>query len=267
MRLITVAAALVAMVGCTGKMSTLEALEALEQARISGEGEAATAEPIEVSTDFTIGEGLAQAAQALAAWWQSQMPCSEVTWDDSTVSVDFGELGDACQYNGHTFAGLTDITVQAAGPTEVHVDHEWTGFRNEDIQVDGGATVTWSGDTNTRRVITDHVWTDEVTTVKVAGDHVYGFVDEANWLDGFTLEGTRDWDHEGVPWHLDMEGIELRLQDPVPQSGVYRLVDPEGRELLLTFERQDEGTIRVTFEGTWRGLVVDVNRFGFVEEV
>jgi len=267
MRLISVAAAIGVMVGCTGQMTTTEALVALEEARISGEGEVATTEPIEVSTDFTIGEGLQEAAAALAAWWESQVPCTEITVDVSTVSLDFGELGDDCTYNGHTYAGLTDITVTSAALTEVVVEHEWTGFRNEDIQVDGGATVTWSGDASTRRVVTDHTWTNDETSVEVAGDHTYGVVDEADWLAGFTLDGVRDWEHDGEPWHLDMEGIEFRLQDPVPEAGLYRLIDPQGRALLHTVERIDPETIRIVFEGTYRDLVVDVNRLGGVEEV
>ena len=51
---------------CGEEMGPLEAADALAQSSRSGEGVRATSEPIEVSTDFTIGGALEDAAAELA---------------------------------------------------------------------------------------------------------------------------------------------------------------------------------------------------------
>ena len=81
------------------------------------------------------------------------------------------------------------------------------------------------------------------------------------------MEGTRDWTSEEGDWHIDMNGLEIRLQDPVAQAGQIVLTDPEGRTLTLEHERLDERTIRITLEGTREPLVFDINQLGIPTEV
>lgn len=259
------AVTLVHLVGCGEEMGIFEASAALEQSARSGEGTTATQEPIEVSTDFTLGAGLEQAAEELAVFWDSQAPCTEVTHTGATLTIDWGGLGDGCTYNGHSYAGLSAITVQRTDPTELQVLHEWTGFRNEDVQVDGDALVTWSSLARTHHVVTEHTWTaTDGATADVVGEHEVGVRDDG----AFLLDGTRDWHAEGGDWHLDMVGIGFRLQDPLPEEGSYIVKNPAGKVLELAFARVDEDTIEAVLTGVRGGdLVYHVSRAGGYERV
>ena len=54
-RLMSICAGVGLLVGCGEGMGAFEAAAALQESARSGEGVSATQEPIEVSTDFTIG--------------------------------------------------------------------------------------------------------------------------------------------------------------------------------------------------------------------
>ncbi|MEZ4317723.1 MAG: hypothetical protein R3F61_09465 [Myxococcota bacterium] len=262
-RILVPAAVVFALVGCGEEMGPLEAAAALQQSARSSEGTNATQEPIEVSTDFTIGSALQDAAAELEVFWDSQAGCNEVTRDGNTLNIDWGELGDGCVYNGHTFAGLTAITVEKTEASDLAVKHEWFGFRNEDVTVDGQADVTWSSEARTRRVITEHTWTaTDGETADVQGDHEFGVRDGS----GFTLDGTRDWQTDKGEWHLDMVGIGFRLQDPLPEEGSYVVTNPAGKVLDLTFTRLDEQTIEAVLTGVRGGdIVYHVTPLGTLE--
>lgn len=264
-RTVFVGAVVAGLVGCGGKMTLPEASEALEQARVATSYEAVTTEPIEVSTDFTLGQALADAAQELAAFWDSQADCTTVSRAGAVTTIDYGTLADRCTWEGRTYAGTHTITVLRTGLTDVAVDHAFGGFTNGELTVDGGAEVTWSADSLTRRVLTDLAWRDLTHEVDVVGDHVFGLLDEpAGVLGGFTLEGTRTWTDARGDWDLVMEDVELRLQDPAPQAGRYALTNPEGKVVGLTFERLDTDTIRCTLDGTWVPWVFDITSTGVV---
>lgn len=255
------------LVGCgEGEMGIFEAADALGQSARSGQGTTATQDPIEVSTDFTIGAGLEQAAEELRVFWDSQAPCTEATVEGNTLTLDFGELGDGCTYNGRTYAGLAAITVTQTDAAELEVLHEWTGFHDEDVQVDGDALVTWSGASQTRRVTTEHTWTTtDGETADVQGDHEFGVRPDGT---GFTLNGVRDWQTDGGDWHLDMDGIGFRLQDPLPEEGRYVVTNPRGKVLELAFARLDEQTIEAVLTGVRGGdLVYHVSPTGALERV
>ncbi|MCB9678315.1 MAG: hypothetical protein H6737_24650 [Alphaproteobacteria bacterium] len=264
-RIFLPAAVVFALVGCGEEMGPLEAANALGQAARSSEGTNATQEPIEVSTDFTIGAALEDAAAELQAFWDSQAGCNEVTRDGATTTIDWGELGDGCVYDGHTYAGLTAITVQRTDAEDLEVLHEWMGFHNEDVQVDGEALVTWSAQARTRHVTTEHTWTTtDGETADVQGDHEFG-VREAG---GFSLDGVRDWQTDRGDWHLDMVDIGFRLQDPLPEEGSYIVTNPAGKVLTLAFSRFDDQTIEAVLTGVRGGdLVYHVGRFGDLERV
>ena len=252
-------------------MTAGEAFTALEQTADSSRGEQATNEPIEISTYFTIGAALEEAAAQFAAFWESQQECTTTTIVDSTVTVDFGTLEDNCDFEGYHYGGIAMITVDDTTEGELQVTHEWQELNNGDVEVNGGAVVDWSGNDQTRHVATSHTWTDleDGTTVDVEGDHIQGWIDEELRVwGGITMNGTRDWvTSEGAEWHIDMSDLEIRLQDPVAQDGTITLIDPEGRELTLDHERIDETTIRITIEGTREPLIYDINQIGIPTEV
>jgi hypothetical protein len=165
---------------------------------------------------------------------------------------------------------LTTVEVVNTTSGELEATHGWVGFQNEDVMVDGGALVTWSGQDLTRRVETEHTWTDldDGTMVDVLGDHIFGYLDEgAGLLGGFTLEGTRSWSGESGDWDLDMADVEARLIDPVPQAGTFTVTDPEGRALEIAYERVDDTTIQATITGTRQPLVFHINALGGTELV
>ena len=259
--------------GCdsAADMSGLEALEALGQVDQSARGEQATDEVVEVSTDFTIGDALASAAQTIADWWDVQAPCTEVSLADNVLTVDYGTLGDACVWNGHTYAGVNTMTFQSTTPGDLEVLHSWNGFTNGEVTVDGGATVTWSGEDLTRRVETEHTWTevDGELTVDVVGDHVTGPIDASVpwWESGFTLDGDRSWTSEGEEWSLVMTGLEWRLVDAAPEIGSIDVVAPSGKSLSIVYARVDDSTISATLVGVRGGdRVYHINQLGIASE-
>lgn len=272
----TVLAALALAVGTsacqTGEtMTNAEVLQALEETRDSSRGEDATTEPIEISTEFTIGDAVEAAAQQIRDFWQSQQPCTDILWEGNKLTIDYGTLDDACTFQGKTYAGIAEVTVDSTELGQLQVTHDWIGINNGDVQVDGGAFVTWDGSDETRHVTTEHTWTDldDGEMVDVVGDHVWGRIDEGvpGWIGGYTLEGTRDWTSDSGEWSIDMNDLELRLIDPVAQAGTIVLTNPDGKELTLVHERQDETTIRVTLTSGLREWVYDINALGIPTEV
>jgi hypothetical protein len=237
----------------------------------SARGEQATSGVVEVSTDFTIGQALEDAAQAVADFWTSQAPCTEVTLAGNVLTVDYGTLDDACRFEGKTYAGVNTTTFVSTTLGSLEVLHDWDGFTDGEVQVDGGATVTWSGADLTRRVETEHTWIDlkDGATVDVVGDHVSGLLDEdlGFWGSGFTLEGVRDWTSESGTWSLVSSDLEWRLIDAVPQAGRSNVVAPNGKTLSIVYARVDEDTISATLVGVRGGdRVYHVSQLGVVSE-
>lgn len=251
--------------GCVEReMGPVQAVGAFGEAARSNQGIQATQEPIEVSTDFTIGGAIEDAAAELRSFWQSQAPCNEVTRDGATTIIDWGELGDGCTWNGRSYAGLTEITVARTDAEELEVAHDWYGFHNEDVQVDGGAVVTWSAESMTRSVKTEHTWSRGDDTVDVEGAHVFGVRDRGS----FSLDGTRTWTTDEGTWDLTIEGVGFRLIDPAPETGVYTVTDPQGRVLDVSFDRLDEDTIEAVLSGVRGGeLVYHITGYGQYERV
>lgn len=261
-------------IGCetAGEMSRLEALQALDEVDKSARGEEATAEVVEVSTDFTIGAALEAAAETIADWWTAQAPCTEVSLAGNVLTVDYGTLDDECAWNGRTYAGVNTMTFVSSTAGELEVLHDWNAFTDGVVVVDGGATVTWSGEDQTRRVETEHTWTavDGGETVDVVGDHVTGPMEEDVpwWQSGFTLDGDRAWTSDGEEWTLVMTGLEWRLIDAAPEIGTIDVVAPSGKSVSLVYDRVDEDTISCTLVGVRGGdRVYHINQLGMASEV
>jgi len=252
------------------EMGVLEALSALGEVGRSGRGVQATEDVITVSTDFTIGQALEDAAAAVADFWESQVDCTTVTVDGAQATIDYGPLDDACVFRGRTYAGVTTITVGSTAPGQLEVVHDWDAFTNGEITLTGRATVTWDGTDATRRVQTMHSWTDDEGTIDVVGDHVSAPLEEGVAVrdSGFSLQGTRDWTTERGDWSLSMDGLELRLADPAPQTGTVALVAPNDKTLGIEYARVDEDTIEAVLTGVRGGVrVYHIDRLGRTEEV
>jgi len=271
---IALAASALAATGCTdsGGMTGLEALDALQEVNQSARGQQATSGPIEISTDFTIGDAIESAAQTIAEFWESQADCTEVTVEGNTATIDYGVLNDPCVYSGYTYAGVNTVTVESTAASELEVLHTWTGFTNGDVTVDGEDVVTWSSEDLTRRVVTEHTWTDVATgeTVDVWGEHLQGKLDESRtvWDSGFTMAGTREWLSDAGEWVLDMSDLELRMVDPAPQAGTLSVINPDGKTLEVLYERLDDDTIQATLTGLRYGdRIYHISRYGQYEDV
>ena len=240
-----------------------EAQEALEEAQGSAASEDLMVASVEVSTSFTIGGAVEQAASELRSFVASQLPCAAVTLEGATLTVVYGALPGNCTYRGHEFSGTTIVSVDANSASDVRVHHEWIGFSNGVVALDGTADVTWSLDARERHVAHRAEWTHLATgrTGAGEGDRVQrplpGGIEE-----GFVVDGSRSW--TGAPgrtWALAIDGVEMRWADPVPQAGSYTLESPAGKTLSLGFARVDADTIAVTVTGPrGRAFSFDVNK-------
>jgi hypothetical protein len=270
-RRVTTGLILATLSGCTApeSVTAAEAIEAIRELNRSSLGERATTHVIDISTDVTIGDRSDAAAERLADLWDSQAECTTVTVAENLVTVDYGTLDDACVFQGQTYAGINTVGVLSTDDGALEVGHTYAGFTNGDVRVDGDAQVTWSGDTQTRRVVAVHTWTDLDTgaAVEVDGDHEWGLLSGDSWLDGYTLDGTRDWTSEAGDWRLDMSDVEVRLDDPCPQAGTFRMTLPSGGELELTYTRVDDSTIEARIAGTRRERVFHIDALGIPAEV
>lgn len=264
-----VAVGLFVSVGCGEEpMTAPEVRTAMEESFSAERGVAPTTEPIEISTNFTIGGAVQDAAQELRDWIQTQIPCSTVTVADHTVTVDFGTLDDVCTYNGHTYAGVASISIDKNDAAEVIVTHTWTGLTNGVVTVDGGATVTWSAADHSRHVVHELDWTDGERSAHVSGDRLQTLIDPEQGIEGgIRVEGERAWTVDAGTYDLDIQAVEIRGQDPVPQAGAYVLTNPAGKTLTLTFARVDDDTIQVTAAtGRWERVYLVSSDGEAVEE-
>jgi hypothetical protein len=272
-RLTIAAVALAGLTACLPGPEETEALTwdeaklALDETVDAGRGELFVAEPIELSTSFTIGQAVDAAAEELHAWLESQLPCAELALDGATLTMDLGDLGDACSYQGHTYAGLIDLTVADASPEHVLVQHGWRGLTNGQETVDGTADVSWTqADTLTRHIVHELTWSDPTgRTIDATGDREQRLLDpSAGAAGGIGIVGTRDWVSETGSWHLDIEDVELLLTDAVPYTGAYVVTNPDGKVLTMSFARQDADTITVSIDGTFIPFEFNVTSTGAV---
>jgi len=120
-----------------------EAVDALTESSIESQASAVTAAPIEISTNFTIGKAVANAAAELRGFLAAELPCANVTVQGATVTTEWGATG-GCTYKGMTYTGTSSVTLQRTDASTLEVDHTWTDLSNGKIQVSGTAHVTWS---------------------------------------------------------------------------------------------------------------------------
>jgi hypothetical protein len=245
-----------------------EAVEALTESSIESQASAVTAGPIEISTKFTIGSAVANAATELRGFLAAELPCAKVTLEGQTVTTEWGITG-GCAYKGMTYTGTSSITVQRTDAQTLQVDHTWTDLSNDKVKVSGTAQVTWSGAEHSRHVVHQLTWTrlSDNRTGTGSGDRTQTLLDpEQGIAGGIRIDGNRHWSGRAGAWDLAITGVEVRLQDPVPQAGSYQLTTPKNKNLTLSFARQAADVIRVTLSGPKRSFSFDVRQIGTFED-
>lgn len=246
--------------GCLG-LTAEEAQETLDEVKLSSQTEALVTNGVEITTNFTIGQGAQRAAEELRDFIRGQLPCAEVVLNGNNLTITYGANPGNCTYRGHTFSGSHSITVTSNEPGVVQVDHVWTDFSNGVVKVSGNATVTWSAQDRSRHVIHTLNWTRlrDGRTGQGTGDRLQQALPEGIAV-GFQVDGERAWTGQRGEWNLDIKGVQMRWQDPVPQAGSYELSTPFGKDVTVTFERIDDDTIQVTISGPRRSFSFNVNR-------
>ena len=244
-----------------------EAREALDEVSLSSQALSlsSSSQELVVETDFTIGEAVENAAAKIRDFVITQLPCAEVSLQDATLTVQYGaNSAESCQYNGHTFSGEHRISVQRNEQAEVLVDHRWTDFTNGEVKVDGYAHVSWSLKDPSRHVEHELEW-ERLSDGRMgtgSGDRVQRALG-GGIREGISVDGSRAWEGERGRWDLNIDNIEMRWIDPVPQSGTLELVTPyDDKTASLSFHRSDASAIRVTFETGRRSFKFTVKKVG-----
>lgn len=244
--------------GCQA-LTREEASTALEELSLSAQASALTGSSVEIATSFTIGQAAEDAAMEIRTFVESQLPCADVTLSGATLTIVYGANPGTCTYRGQTYAGTHAIAVMRNEASDVVVMHTWTDFRNQTLEVDGSAMVTWSAADQTRHVSHTLTWTrmSDGRTGTGSGERTQAAL-AGGLSEGFSEDGERTWTGESGTWTLMIEGIEMRWADPVPQAGSYILDTPFDKRLVVRFERSDATTIRATFTSGARSYDFDV---------
>jgi hypothetical protein len=268
MRSVMVVVALVPLAcGLRGQLSPSEMREAVEEASFESQASALTGNTVEITTNFTIGKAVEEAAEELRAFYASQLPCAAVSREGRTVSVEYGANGGECLHRGQRFTGRHSVTVERTEPGEVQVSHSWESLSNGRVKVDGTAVVTWSSTDQSRRIRHDVTWTRLSDGLGGTGTGERTQRPLASGLaEGFRIDGERTWAGARGDWSLSIDGVQMRWQDPVPQAGRYTLDTPKGVTVTLDFERVDETTIKVTFDNGRRTRTFNVRSTGAIDD-
>lgn len=229
------------------ELTRAEAQTAVSEAALESEAASVVSTPIEISTNFTIGKALKDAATELRGFIASQLPCATVTVVDNSITTVWGTTA-GCTYKGVTLTGTSKVTIARNDDGSVQVDHAWTELSNGRVKVTGTANVTWSRAESSRHVKHDLTWTRlrDGKTGRGTGDRTQRLLDPSKGLaGGIGIDGNRSWTSNGRTWDLAITGIELRLIDPVPYDGKYTVTNPDGKILTIEFARRSETEIVV----------------------
>jgi hypothetical protein len=244
-----------------------EATAALEQASDAGQAEGLTSASVDISTNFTIGQAVKQSAEELRAFIETQLPCADITLQDAKLTVVYGGKPGNCSYRGHEFSGTHEISIDRNEDASVEVHHEWIGFSNGVVSLDGSADVTWNFSDKTRRVKHESHW-KHLQSGRVGtgtGDRLQSVL-AGGLSEGIQVDGERTWDGERGHWDLLISGVQMRWTDPVPQAGSYTLTTPFEKSVSMSFGRMDDDTIRVTVAGPKREFSFTVSKLGAIKE-
>jgi hypothetical protein len=118
-------------VGCrVSHLTSEEARESLDESSVASQAEALTAASVEISTDFTIGQAVENAAAEIRSFVQTQLPCAEITLREATLTIEYGVQDGNCIYRGHEFSGSHEIRVERNEDSDVVVHHRWDALSN-----------------------------------------------------------------------------------------------------------------------------------------
>ena len=242
-----------------------EAQVALEQSALSAQADTLASDTVELSTHFTIGQGLENAAEQLKDYLHGQLPCADITRERTTLAIVYGAKPGECSYHGHNVTGEHTIQVMRNADNEVSVHHEWNELSNGRLSISGNADVTWSRIAKSRHVV--HELTYHVLNGRNQGHTGTGRGDRTQTAidGGVRVDGERSWDGEEGHFALDSDAIEMRFVDPVPQAGTYRLTTPSGAALTMVFSRRDADSIRVAVSAGKSAFSFVVRSTGAIE--
>jgi hypothetical protein len=254
--------------GCNQELTLSEVQQALEESAQAEQALTFADGTVEITTHFTIGQAVEAAAQELRDFIRSQLPCAEITLDGATLTVVYGANPGNCTYHGQTFSGSHSVEIVSASQGNLVVHHVWDELANQRLSVSGTADVTWSSAEASRRVVHELAWTHLASGGQVTGSGDRTMTALAGGIaEGIQVEGSRHWTSARGGWDLDIDGVEMRWVDPVPQAGAYQLDTPFGDKTLgMTFQRVDADTIRVEITNGARTFTFLVNRAGNVTQ-
>ncbi len=246
-------------------LTLAEASQAVDESSADGQANSLSSSTIEISTNFTLGQGAAKAADEIRGFITAQLPCADLSLAEATLTVKYGAKPGNCSYHGHTFTGTHTIKVVRSDDA-VEIDHSWTDMSNGRVKLTGTAEVTWSKTDLSRHVKHDFTWTriSDGRTGTGTGDRVQRPLG-GDWATGMQIDGTRSWAGPRGQWDLAINSVELRWIDPVPQAGSYTLGTPTGKSRSLSFSRVDGDTIKCTISNGKRSFSFRVNSIGSVD--
>jgi len=250
-------------------LTVAEARQALEESSLSSQATTLISGTVEISTNFTIGQAVEAAAQELRDFIESQLPCAEITIADATLTIEYGALSGNCTWHGQTYSGSHSVSIDRNEEGDVVVHHAWDELSNQRLSVTGTATVTWSFAEGSRNVQHELTWTRLLDGRQGVGSGNRTQTLLAGGItEGIEINGDRNWEGQAGTWDLDIDGVEVRWIDPVPQAGTYQLITPfDGKDLTLGFDRVDEDTIAVTVSSGDESWMFHVSKLGLIEEV
>lgn len=243
-----------------------EAQQAVEESTLSSQAQSLQSASVEITTSFTIGQAVQNAAQEIRDFVGTQLPCAEITLADATLTVNYGAKAGNCTYKGHKFSGAHSIKVEKNDQAQVLVHHEWKDLTNGVVSLNGTADVTWDFQEKSRQVVHKVQWTRVHDGFVVTGEGDRTQTPLAGGiLEGIEIDGHRSWSSVRGEWNLTIDGVEMRWIDPVPQAGSYNLLTPKNKKLGLSFQRVDEDTIKVTVTNGKRSFNFNVSKIGSVK--
>ena len=225
-----------------------EVAASLEEAELFSQAATLIGNTVDLSSGFTIGGAVEDSMENLREFYESQLPCAEVTLEDGTLAVEYGATGTSCIHKGMAFTGRHEVTVSVVSAKSIVVDHLWTDLSNGKMQVNGTARVTWKGaDDASRRVVHDLMWErlSDGRTANGTGDRTQRPLD-GDLAVGITVSGDAEWDGESGLWDLRIDDVDMRWVDPVPQAGSYLLATPFDQSVEFSFERTAPKNVHVT---------------------
>jgi hypothetical protein len=246
-----------------------EAVAAVTESSLDSQAASVTAAPVEISTSFTIGSAVDKAADELRGFLAAEIPCAKVTLQGATITTEWGAAGGTCAYRGLTYSGTSSVTIKKTDAATLEVDHTFSDLSNGVVKVSGTAQVTWSGTEHSRHVVHQLTWTrlSDNRTGTGTGDRTQTLIDPSQGIaGGIRIDGNRHWSGQSGEWDLAITGVEVRLQDPVPQAGSYQLTTPSDKNVSLSFARQSDTVIKVTLSGPKATFSFNVREAGAISD-